>query len=343
MKAALHRVHGGPEVLEVVDVPDPSVGPGDVLLRVRATALNRLDVLQREGPALIPGFTMPHIAGMDVAGEVVAVGSEVDGVAAGARVVVNPALHCGECEWCTAGDDGYCPETRVVGGNAPGGYAELVAVPASHVYRIPDAVSYEEAATIPTIWSTAWHGLVVTGDLRIGEWVMIHAAGSGVSTAAIQLAKRIGARVIATAGSERKLEYARKLGADVVVDNRAGDIVAAAKEATDGRGVDMVFDHVGPALFQTSMFALRARGRLVFCGSTTGTDATFNLPFAYHFGLKLLGADPYSYAEFAQMLDYYWTAGFEAVIDSEFPLHQIADAQAKMERGDVIGKVLVRP
>jgi NADPH:quinone reductase-like Zn-dependent oxidoreductase len=343
MKAALHRVHGGPEVLEVAEVPDPQVGPRDVLLRVRASALNRLDLLQREGPALLPGFSLPHIAGMDVAGEVVQAGSDVDGVEVGARVVVNPALHCGECAFCLAGDDGYCPDTRVVGGNAPGGYAEKLAVPASHVYRLPDAVSYEEAATIPTIWSTAWHGLVVTGDLRIGEWVMIHAAASGVSTAAIQLAKRIGARVIATAGSGRKLEYARKLGADVVVDNRAGDIVAAAKEATDGRGVDMVFDHVGPALFQPSIFALRARGRLVFCGSTTGTDATFNLPYAYHFGIKLLGADPYSYAEFAAMLDYYWTAGFEAVIDSEFPLDQIAEAHAKMERGDVIGKVLVRP
>jgi NADPH:quinone reductase-like Zn-dependent oxidoreductase len=329
--------------LEVAEVPDPTVGPDDVLLRVRASALNRLDVLQREGPALIPGFALPHIAGMDVAGEVIEVGNAVGGVEVGARVLVNPALHCGACEWCMAGDDGYCPDTRVVGGNAPGGFAELLAVPASHVYRIPDGVSYEEAATIPTIWSTAWHGLVATGDLRIGEGVMIHAAGSGVSTAAIQLAKRIGARVIATAGSERKLDYARKLGADVVVDNRAGDIIGVAKEVTGGRGVDMVFDHVGPALFQPSLFALRARGRLVFCGSTTGTDATFNLPYAYHFGIKLLGADPYSYAEFASMLDYYWTAGFEAVIDSEFPLDQIADAQTKMERGDVIGKVLVRP
>src|SRR5205085_7206419 len=254
MRAALHRAFGGTEVLEIAEIPDPSAAPGDVLVRVRATALNRLDVLQRSGPALLPGFTLPHVAGMDVAGEIVEVGSAVTGWDVGNRVVVNPAVQCGECASCAAGDDAFCRDVRVIGGNAAGGYAELVAVPATHVYRIPDAISYEEAATVPTIWSTAWHGLVATGRLRIGEWVMIHAAASGVSTAAIQLAKRLGARVIATAGSERKLEVARKLGADVAVNNRTDDFVAAAREVTNGKGVDMVFDHVGPALFQPSIF-----------------------------------------------------------------------------------------
>jgi NADPH:quinone reductase-like Zn-dependent oxidoreductase len=343
VKAVWHREFGDPDVLEVADVPDPVAGPGDVLLRVEVSALNRLDVLQRAGPALLPGFSLPHIAGMDVVGEVVAAGGEVTGVAVGDRVVVNPALHCGECELCRAGADAFCADVVVVGGNAPGGYAELLAVPSTHVYRIPDGVSYEEAATVPTIWSTAWHALVKTADLRLGEWVVIHAAASGVSTAAIQLAKRMGAHVVATAGSARKLELARKLGADVVVNNRTDDFVDATRRATDGRGADVVFDHVGPALFQQSLFALRTQGRLVFCGSTSGTDATFNLPHAYHFGLRLLGADPYSYAEFEEMLDYYWTGGFEAVIDSEFPLNRAADAHRKLEAGDVLGKILLRP
>lgn len=343
MKAALHRGHGGPDVIEVVDVPDPEVGPGDVLLAVRAAALNRLDILQREGPALLPAFTLPHIAGMDVAGEVMAIGDEVGSIAVGDRVVVNPALHCGDCEACRSGDDGYCPHTRVVGANHPGGYAELVAVPASHVYRIPDGVGYDEAATIPTIWSTAWHALLTVGELRLGETVLIHAATSGVSTAAIQLAKRAGARVIATAGSEAKLEMARKLGADVAIGNRDEGWVGAVRDATDGRGVDMAFDHVGPALFHASTFALRPRGRLVFCGSTTGAEATINLPYTYHFGLKLLGADPYTYAEFAEMLDHYWTGGYHPVIDSEFALVDAAAAQRKLESGDVVGKVLLRP
>jgi NADPH:quinone reductase-like Zn-dependent oxidoreductase len=343
VRAALHRAHGGLDVLEVTEVPDPAVGPGDVLIAVKATALNRLDVLQRQGPALLPGFTLPHIAGMDVAGEVVEVGDEVTSLRPGDRVVVNPALHCGECDVCHAGDDGYCPDTRVVGGNHPGGYAELCAVPASHAYRLPEGVDFAEAATIPTIYSTAWHGLLVTGDLRLGETVLVHAAGSGVSTAAIQLAKRAGATVIATAGSEEKLEVARKLGADVTLVNRDPGWVQAVKDATGGRGADLVFDHVGPALFQQSILALRPRGRLVFCGTTTGVEATFNLPYAYHFGMRILGADPYSYAEFAEMLEHYWKGGYEPVIDTELPLDQVAEAQRRLESGAAIGKVILRP
>ena len=337
----MHAVHGGPEVLEIVPLPDPEPGPDDVLIAVRTCALNRLDVLQRRGPALVPGFKLPHIAGMDVAGDVVAAGSGVDRVAVGDRVLVNPALHCGECDVCRAGTDQYCPNLRVVGANHPGGYAELCVVPATHAYRLPDTVSYDEAATIPTIYSTAWQALVVTGRLRVGEWVMIHAAGSGVSTAAIQLARKMGARVLATAGSARKLDFARSIGAEAVANNRTDDIAAVARDVTDGRGVDMVFDHVGPALFEQSLHALRTRGRLVFCGSTTGTEATFSLPYAYHFGLTMVGVDSYSYRDFEEMLDYYWTASFTPVIDSVFPLERAAEAQARLEDGDVIGKILL--
>ncbi len=343
MKAAIHRTFGGTDVLEVVDIPDPEPGPGDVLIGVRATSLNRLDVLQRQGPPLLPGFALPHIAGMDIAGEVLAVGTDVDAGRVGERVVVNPAVQCGVCPSCRAGDDAFCPEVKVVGGNHPGGYADLVVVPASHAYLLPDDVAFTTAAALPTVYSTAWHALVGTARLRIGEWVMIHAAASGVSVAAIQLAKRMGARVIATAGSEPKLALGRRLGADVVVDNRDGDIVAAAREATDGRGVDVVFDHVGPALFQASLFALRPRGRLVFCGSTSGDQATFNLPHAYHFGMQLLGADPYSYAEFAEMLAFTLNAGFDPVIDSTYPLADVAEAQRRLEAGDVLGKVVLVP
>jgi NADPH:quinone reductase-like Zn-dependent oxidoreductase len=294
---------------------------------------------------MLPGFTLPHIAGMDVAGEVVAVGDGVTSVVVGDRVLVNPALHCGTCGWCRRGDDGFCTEVRVVGATVPGGYADRCVVPATHLHLLPDRVSYEEAATIPTIYSTAWHSLVTVGRLRIGETVMVHAAASGVSVAAIQLAKRIGARVVATAGTAAKRELALKLGADVVVDSRGEDVAGAARAASDGRGVDMVFDHVGPALFAASIFALRPRGRLVFCGTTTGTEASINLPFAYHFGIKLLGVDPYSYAEFGEMLAAYWDGGFTPVIDSVYPLElsAVQEAQTRLERGDVLGKVLLRP
>lgn len=343
MRAALHRTHGGPEVIEVAHVPDPQVGPGDVLVRVRAAGVNRLDVLQRQGPAFLPGFALPHIAGMDVAGEVVAVGEEVEGVAVGHRVVVNPAVICGTCPACRRGDDAYCTNGSVVGANRPGGFAELCAVPAANVHRIPDEISFAEAATIPTIYSTAWRALIPVGEVRLGETIVIHAAGSGVSTAAIQLAKRAGATVIATAGSEAKLDAAKRLGADHGLLNRDPAWVDRVREATGGAGADIVFDHVGPALFQGSLDALRNRGRLVFCGATTGVTAQFTLPRAYQRGLRLLGADSYSQREFAELLAHYWKGGYEPVIDSEHALDELGVAQVRLESGAVIGKVLIIP
>lgn len=342
MKAALHRVHGGPEVIELVEVPQVAPGPRDVVIAVRAAGLNRLDILQRRGPALLPGFELPHIAGMDVAGEVVEVGSQVTSIVAGDRVLVDPAVTCGDCAECRSGNDAYCVDGSVVGGNRPGGFAESCTVPDANVHRIPDGVGFAEAATVPTIYSTAWRALFPVGDLRLGEVVLIHAAGSGVSTAAIQLAKRAGATVIATAGSPPKLDMAAKLGADVCLDNRTETWVTDVRNATGGRGVDMVFDHVGPALFQGSLDSLRPRGRMVFCGSTTGASATFRLPSAYQRGLRLLGADSYSKREFAQLLQHYWTGGYEPVIDSEFPLAELGAAQEKLESGSTIGKVLIR-
>jgi NADPH:quinone reductase-like Zn-dependent oxidoreductase len=343
MKAVVQQAFGGPEVLSYQNVADPEVSAGEVLVRVGAAALNRLDVLQREGPALLPGFTLPHIAGMDVAGTVVEVGHDVDAFAVGDRVLVNPALECGECDYCQAGEDGFCPFVRVVGGTWPGGYAELCSLPADHLYRIPDGVGFEEAATIPTAYSTAWHAIVAVGDLRIGETLLIHGAGSGVTIAAIQIAKRCGARVIVTARSEKKLELAERLGADGVVNTATENLAARCRELTGGRGADMAFDHVGPELFQQTILSLRTRGRLVFAGTTTGAEARFDLAYAYHFGIALVGVDPYCATEFGRMLDYYWQGGFEPVIDSRFALADAAEAQARMESGEAAGKILLLP
>jgi NADPH:quinone reductase-like Zn-dependent oxidoreductase len=343
MKAVVQRAFGGPEVLSYQDLDDPKVGPGDVLLRVGAAALNRLDVLQRQGPALLPGFALPHVAGMDVAGTVVEVGDDVEAFTVGDRVLVNPALECGACEYCRAGDDGFCPSVRVVGGTWPGGYAELCAVPADHLYRIPDGVGFEEAATIPTSYSTAWHAIVAVGALHIGETLLVHGAGSGVTIAAIQIAKRCGARVIVTARSEKKLELAARLGADGVVNTATENLAARCRELTEGRGADIAFDHVGPELFQQTILSLRTRGRVVFAGTTTGAEARFDLAYAYHFGIALIGVDPYSASEFGRMLDFYWQGGFEPVIDSRFPLADAAGAQARMESGEAAGKILLLP
>ena len=204
-------------------------------------------------------------------------------------------------------------------------------------------MSYGHACAFPTNYSTAWHGLLVTGRLRLGETVLIHGAGSGVTIAAIQIAKRAGARVVVTSGSDRKLACAEQIGADVLINHSRTDMVTATRELTGGRGVDMVFDHVGPALFEASLFALRPHGRLVFCGTTTGVQACFNLPFAYHFGISFLGVDPYRYAEFEEMLRFCWDAGFTPVLDSEFSLDDFHAAQRRMEDGDCLGKIVLLP
>lgn len=343
MKAVVQKKFGGPEVLSHEDVADPDVGPRDALVRVGAAALNRLDVLQRQGPPLLPGFALPHIVGMDVAGTIVEVGNQVESFTAGDRVLVNPALECGECDYCRSGDDSFCPFVKVVGGTRPGGYAELCSVPGDHLYRLPENVDFEEAATIPTAYSTAWHAIVAVGALRIGETLLVHGAGSGVTIAAIQIAKRCGARVIVTARSQEKLELAQRLGADGAVNTSSEDLAVRCRELTGGRGVDIAFDHVGPDLFQQTILSLRPRGRVVFAGTTTGAEARFDLAHAYHFGVALLGVDPYGTTEFGQMLDFYWQGGFEPVIDSRFALADAAAAQARMESGEAVGKILLLP
>lgn len=347
MRAVVQRGFGGPEVLGVETHPDPEPAAGEVVIEVAACGLNHLDVMQRRGPAKIPGFSLPHIAGMDIAGTVAAVGEEVSTVRPGDRVVVNPAVPCWMCPVCQAGDDGYCPRTKVIGATAPGGYAEYVRVPATNAHRVPDHVPLAEAALVPTVWTTAWHAIGPVGGLAAGETVLVHAAASGVSLAAIQLARQLGATVIATASTDDKLAFAASIGADHLVLAGAGTphekIVAAVKERTGGRGVDMVLDHVGPATWPASLFSLAPRGRLVFVGDTTGPTATVPLEYAFHFGLKLLGSDPYPAREFTEVLERYWRGGLVTPVDREFELAEAAAAQARMEQRQAIGKVLLRP
>jgi NADPH:quinone reductase-like Zn-dependent oxidoreductase len=343
MRAALHHAHGGSDVLVLEQLPVPEPGPGEVLVEVAACGLNHLDLLQRRGPALIPGFELPHIAGMDVAGTIVATGAGVPTTRTGDRVLLNPAIGCGSCSPCTSGSDGFCLSAGVIGGNRPGGYAEYVVVPAVNVHPVPDGVSLTEAAVLPTIWMTAWHALTATTTLRAGETVLIHAGASGVSTAAIQLAKAAGTTVIATASTDAKMAYAAALGADVVVNSATDNVVAAARAATGGRGVDVVIDHVGPAVWDASIYSLAPRGRLVFFGNTTGGRAEFDLVYAYHFGLQLLGSDPYDADEFPAMLAAYWASDFVTPIDSEFALADVAAAQDRLEARLALGKIALIP
>lgn len=347
MKVVAYYEHGDADVLRFEDRPTPTPGPGEVLIQVRACGLNHLDLLQRRGPALIPGYALPHIAGMDVAGQVAAVGPQPNGapntLREGDRVLVDPAISCGRCSSCEIAQDGKCERALVVGGNRDGGYAEYVVVPAVNTHRIPDEMGFEEAAVIPTIWMTAWHALMETADLRMAESVLIHAGASGVSTAAIQLAKATGAFVIATAGNEEKMDYARRLGADIVVNSSTDDIVAAVRAATGGRGVDVVLDHVGPAVWDTSIYSLAAQGRLVFLGNTTGNRASFDLVYAYHFGLRLLGSDPYNRHEFPRMLATYLAGDFTTPINEVLPLSEAKAAHERLEARAVAGKIVLVP
>jgi len=344
VRATIYARHGGPEVLNVTDVPDPQPGALDVVVAVGAAALNRLDVVQRNGWYTLPGFALPHIAGMDVAGTVAVVGSDVDDVTVGDRVVIDPSLAGVPDGSKLAGRGDLFGELGVIGATTDGGYAELCLAPSTHVYTVPASVSLEAAATFPTCHLTASHGLFEVGRLRPGETVLIHAAGSGLSIAAIQLAVHAGATVLATAGTEDKLARATGLGARHVLNNRTGDVVAWVREVTDGRGADVVFGHVGTALFEPSVFALGVGGRLVTCGNTSGDVATIpSLGFLFHQAASILGCGPYRPEEFAPAWDRFCSGGFDAVIDSVTDLHGVADAQVRMEHNDVVGKLLVVP
>ena len=344
MKAMLYEEAGGPEVLQYIEVPDPEPGPGDVIVDVQATSLNRLDVVQRNGWFQMPGFTYPHIAGMDIAGTVAAVGSAVDNVAVGDRVVVDPSLAGVGDDSKLAGKGDLFGDLGVLGATDAGGYAEKCLVPATHVYSVPDEMAIEHAATFPTCYLTAAHALFDVGGLESGETVMIHAAGSGVSTAGIQLAKRAGATVLATAGTDAKCERALALGADHVLNNRTGDVAGFARQVTQGAGVNMVFDHVGTALFGASLFGLGVHGRLVNCGNSSGDEATIpSLGYLFHSGIKILGSDPYRPEEFGPVWDTFCSGDFEVVIDSEYALADAAQAQDKMLQSDFFGKILLRP
>ncbi len=346
MKAMLYDNPGEP--LRCAEVPDPEPGPADVVIDVEAAALNRLDVVQRNGWFLMPGFSCPHIAGMDVAGTVSAVGTAVRGVAVGERVVVDPSLAGVAEDSKLAGMGDLYGELGIIGATVDGGYAEKCLAPASHVHAVPDDMPIEHAAAFPTCFLTAAHALFDVGGLSAGETVMIHAAGSGVSTAGIQLAKAAGAVVLATAGSDAKCERALALGADHVLNNRSGDVAAWGRGLTAGRGVDMVFDHVGTALFGPSLFAIGVRGRLVNCGNSSGDEATIpSLGYLFHSGISIIGSDPYRPDEMAPLWESfcagYAEGRYQMIIDSEFDLESAAAAQDKMLSNDVFGKIVLRP
>jgi len=342
MKVARIHQHGGPEVLVYEDAPEPRIKGNEILLRVRACALNHLDLFVRGG---IPGmkFEMPHILGSDIAGEVVAVGELCERVQPGWRVLLSPGLSCRQCAQCLSGQDNQCRRYTMFGYRADGGNAELLAAPEYSTIRIPDSLGFEEAAAVPLVFLTAWHMLMSRAQLQAGEDVLVLAASSGVGSAAIQIAKLFHCRVIATAGDEAKLAKARELGADHVIDHYREDISAEVRRITGKRGVDVVLEHVGTATWQKSLESLAPAGRLVTCGATTGYDAKLDLRFLFSRQLSLLGSFMGTMGELHRVLQFVFRGQLKPVIDKVYPLSQIRAAHARLEAKEQFGKVVVVP
>jgi zinc-binding alcohol dehydrogenase/oxidoreductase len=322
MKAVRIHEDGGPEVLRYEEVDDPSPGPDDVLIRLHAASLNHLDVWVRQG---LPSVPKPRILGADGAGTVAAAGKGVGGFQEGQPVVLNPGL-----------DDG----ARIVGEHMDGTHAELIALPADYVHPIPDGMSFEEAAAFPLVFATAYRMLVTKAALRENEWALLWGIGSGVATAALAIAKALGARVVATSSSEEKLERARELGADVAVMTDP-DVVAAVKEATDGRGVDVVVEHVGEATWKTSLQAVRPGGRIAVCGATSGANPPANLHRIFWKQLTVYGSTMGTRDDFRGAYDLVATGRARPIVDRVFPLAEAAAAHEHLESGRQFGKVIL--
>ncbi len=342
MRAVVFRRHGGPEVLEVADIPAPRVGASDVLVRVRATALNHLDLWVRKGwPQL--KLELPHVLGADIAGVVEAVGSEVRGIEPGQEVIVSPGVSCMRCEACLSGRDHHCPSYGILGEHRAGGYAELVAVPHHNVVPKPANLSFAEAAAAPLVMMTAWEMLRRRAAVLPGETVLVHAAGSGVGSAGVQIAKLLGAQVIATASSDAKLEKARALGADHVVNYETADFVAEVRRLAGKKGVDVVFDHVGGKTWDGSVRVLKSGGRLVTCGATAGHEVELDLKHLFYRKLSLLGSTMGSKGDLVRIVRLLAQKKLQAVIDRTLPLDQAAKAHELLADRAQFGKVVLEP
>jgi NADPH:quinone reductase-like Zn-dependent oxidoreductase len=342
MLAALFRRHGGLDELKVEDIPTPSPGPGEALLRVRACGVNRVDLLSRLGET--PGaITLPHVSGTETAGEIVELGQGVTGWKAGDRALVNPTISCGRCAFCRSGEDNMCLSGRIYGVQTWGGYAEYAVAQAEHLLAIPDELPFEHAAAVAVTGSTAWHMLVRRAQLRQGETVLIVAAGSGIGVIGLQIAKLSGAVVIATAGSEAKLARARELGADHTVNHSDPDWPRKVRSLTGGRGVDVVFEHVGAATWEGSLAALTRGGRLVTCGGHSGFEVRINLWNLFVKQQTLIGSFAGSRKDLEDVLAMARRGLIKPVISDRLPLNQAAEAQRRLDGRDVFGKLLLIP
>ena len=342
MKAVRFHEFGGPDVLGVEEIDDPKPGPGEVSIRVRASALNHLDVDVREGISRFP-VALPHTLGVEIAGEIEKVGEGVDGWEPGDRV--NPYIMgtCGECRYCRSGRESLCFTPRFISFAYGGGYAEKVACSVRQLVRIPEGVSFEAAAALQVAFATSWHMLFTRAGLRAGETVLVNSVGSGIGSAAVQLAKLAGAFVIGNASSDEKLDRARELGLDVGINHRTQDVSERVLEVTDGAGVDVVYEHVGGELFQKGLDSLKKDGRLVICGGHSGEVVPFDIIPFFRKQLSVIGSFVYTKEEVERCFELAARGRISPLVHATFPLEDARSAMELMERREAFGKILLVP
>lgn len=341
MKSIRFHSFGGPEVLRFEEAPTPAAGPIDILLRIEAAALNHLDIWVRSG-ARQRNIPLPHIPGSDASGVVAEVGSAVNFLKQGDHVLISPGISCGHCAACIGGRDNMCSEYRVLGTMEDGTYAEFVKIPAVNAVPIPEGMDFVQAAAVPLVFLTAWHMLVTLAKLQAGETVLVQGAGSGVGSAALQIARLLGARVITTAGSDEKLEKAKELGADELINYRECDFEEEVRRVTLKEGVDVVFEHIGGEVFEKSIKVLKRGGRLVTCGATTEYSANIDLRYVYSRHLAIFGSWMGTKKELIDVLKFFPENKLRPVVDSVFPLSEAAEAHRKMEERKQFGKIVLK-
>jgi NADPH:quinone reductase-like Zn-dependent oxidoreductase len=339
MKAVRFHEFGGPEVLRYEDVPTPRPGPGEVLIGLRAAALNHLDLFVRNGG--VPRTPLPHIGGADGAGVVLENGPGARSFAAGMRVFFDPGLSDGTCDYCARGEHSLCDRWEILGEHRDGTYAQAVVMPEVNLRAIPERLSFEEAAAFPLVFLTAWRMVVTKARVRPGESVLILGIGGGVAIAALQIAKDAGARVFVTSGHDEKLERARQLGADVLINHKTTDFSKEVWGLTQKRGVDVVIDDVGAATWAGSIRALARGGRLITCGATSGPKPEEDIRRIFQKQITIYGSTMGTRHDWEQLTRLLAAGRLKPVIDRTFPLEEAAAAQERMQRADQFGKLVL--
>lgn len=341
MKAVVFYEHGGVDKLTYADREKPEISPYEVLVKVKACALNHLDIWVRQG---LPGIEipMPHIPGSDIAGEVAEIGMEVKNFRVGDKVLIAPGVRCRKCVYCITNSDSMCNSFKIMGFQVHGGYAEYAKAHVDNIIPVSNKYSFEEWAAIPLVFVTAWHMLITRGQLKPGENVLIHAAGSGIGSAAIQIAHLAGARVITTARGKEKLEKAKQLGADEIIDYSKEDYLERVKQITNNKGVDLIFEHIGPDTWEKNLQCLAKGGRMVVCGATSGPKITMEIRFLFMKQHAIIGCYMGSKKELLDVLNLVELGRLKPVIDTVFPLKEAATAQQRMLNRENFGKIVLK-